>query len=35
MDAKPIIIEFLPRRPIRRPEWSHKLMKTYWNKEAG
>ena len=31
-DIKPVVAEFLPREPIRQPDWSHDLMKNYWNK---
>ena len=30
LDIKPIMQEFLPRGPIRQPDWSHELMKDYW-----
>jgi tRNA-Thr(GGU) m(6)t(6)A37 methyltransferase TsaA len=32
IDIKPVMVEFLPREPIYQPEWSHELMKEYWNK---
>ncbi len=32
LDIKPVMVEFLPREPIRQPDWSHDLMKDYWNK---
>ena len=32
LDIKPVMREFLPREPIRQPDWSHELMKNYWNK---
>jgi tRNA-Thr(GGU) m(6)t(6)A37 methyltransferase TsaA len=31
LDIKPVLQEFLPRGPIRQPEWSHEIMKAYWN----
>ena len=31
LDIKPVMNEFLPRGPIRQQEWSHELMKAYWN----
>jgi hypothetical protein len=31
LDIKPVMQEFLPRGPIRQPEWSHEVMKEYWN----
>ncbi len=31
LDIKPVYAEFLPRKPIRQPEWSHELMKEYWS----
>jgi len=31
VDIKPIFTEFLPRDEIRQPEWSHELMKDYWD----
>jgi len=30
LDIKPVMIEFLPRREIRQPDWSHELMRQYW-----
>ncbi len=32
LDIKPVFVEFLPREAIHQPEWSHELMKDYWNK---
>ena len=32
LDIKPVFVEFLPREAIRQPEWSHELMKDYWEK---
>jgi tRNA (Thr-GGU) A37 N-methylase len=31
LDIKPVLQEFLPRGPIRQPDWSHEIMKAYWN----
>jgi tRNA-Thr(GGU) m(6)t(6)A37 methyltransferase TsaA len=31
LDIKPVMDEFLPRGEIRQPQWSHELMKAYWN----
>jgi tRNA (adenine37-N6)-methyltransferase len=30
LDIKPVMREFLPRQEIRQPEWSHELMRDYW-----
>lgn len=30
LDIKPVMAEFLPRGPLRQPEWSHQLMAGYW-----
>ncbi len=30
LDIKPVMVEFLPRTPVRQPSWSHELMKQYW-----
>jgi len=30
LDIKPVMAEFLPREPVRQPEWSHELMQRYW-----
>jgi hypothetical protein len=30
LDVKPILVEFLPRTPVRQPEWSRELMRNYW-----
>jgi len=30
LDIKPVMQEFLPRGPLRQPEWSHELMADYW-----
>ncbi len=31
LDIKPVMVEFLPQEPVRQPEWSHELMRNYWN----
>jgi len=31
LDIKPVLQEFLPRGPISQPDWSHEIMKAYWN----
>jgi tRNA-Thr(GGU) m(6)t(6)A37 methyltransferase TsaA len=31
LDIKPVMAEFLPRQPVRQPEWTHELLKDYWN----
>jgi tRNA-Thr(GGU) m(6)t(6)A37 methyltransferase TsaA len=31
LDIKPVMDEFLPRGPVRQPDWSHEVMKDYWN----
>jgi len=30
LDIKPVMLEFLPRGEITQPDWSHELMKGYW-----
>ena len=30
LDIKPVMAEFLPQGEIRQPQWSHELMKRYW-----
>jgi putative acetyltransferase len=30
VDLKPVMVEFLPRGPVRQPAWSHELMREYW-----
>ncbi len=35
LDIKPVMVEFLPREPVHQPEWSHELMKKYWDKNDG
>ena len=31
LDIKPVFAEFLPREQIYQPNWSHELMKDYWD----
>ena len=31
LDIKPVMVEFLPREAVIQPEWSHELMKDYWD----
>ncbi|MBM7541947.1 SAM-dependent methyltransferase [Amphibacillus cookii] len=31
LDIKPVMEEFLPKGPIVQPEWTHKIMKKYWD----
>ena len=30
LDIKPVMREFLPRTPVRQPDWATELMKSYW-----
>jgi tRNA-Thr(GGU) m(6)t(6)A37 methyltransferase TsaA len=30
VDIKPVMQEFLPRTPVRQPDWSRELMRHYW-----
>ena len=30
LDIKPVFAEFLPRGAVRQPQWSHELVKEYW-----
>jgi tRNA-Thr(GGU) m(6)t(6)A37 methyltransferase TsaA len=30
LDLKPVLAEFLPREPVRQPDWSRELMRDYW-----
>jgi tRNA-Thr(GGU) m(6)t(6)A37 methyltransferase TsaA len=30
LDIKPVMQEFLPREPVRQPDWSRELMQHYW-----
>jgi tRNA-Thr(GGU) m(6)t(6)A37 methyltransferase TsaA len=34
LDIKPVMAEFLPREPVRQPEWSRELMRDYWRPES-
>lgn len=34
VDIKPVLVEFLPREPVRQPAWSHELMRDYWKSES-
>ena len=34
LDIKPVMQEFLPRQPVRQPQWSRELMQAYWAKET-
>ncbi len=34
LDIKPVMAEFLPRGPVRQPDWSHELMRAYWRSPA-
>jgi tRNA-Thr(GGU) m(6)t(6)A37 methyltransferase TsaA len=34
LDIKPVMQEFLPRAPVRQPQWSHELMRQYWARNA-
>lgn len=33
LDLKPVMSEFLPREPVRQPDWSHELMCKYWDEK--
>ncbi|NHQ84989.1 SAM-dependent methyltransferase [Iodobacter sp. HSC-16F04] len=33
LDIKPVMIEFLPRKEVLQPAWSHELMQAYWLKK--
>lgn len=30
LDVKPYLVEFAPRTPVWQPDWSHELMRDYW-----
>jgi tRNA-Thr(GGU) m(6)t(6)A37 methyltransferase TsaA len=34
LDIKPVLAEFLPRRPVRQPAWSQELMRDYWGSSS-
>ena len=31
LDIKPVMAEFMPLGSVRQPDWSHEIMKEYWN----
>ncbi len=33
LDLKPVMVEFLPRTPVRQPDWSRELMRDYWRSD--
>lgn len=35
LDIKPVMAEFLPRTPVRQPDWSRELMRHYWRAGVG
>ena len=35
LDLKPVMKEFLPRDPLRQPQWSHEVMRHYWKARKG
>jgi len=35
LDIKPVMEEFLPSGPVCQPDWSHELLKDYWNLPTG
>jgi tRNA-Thr(GGU) m(6)t(6)A37 methyltransferase TsaA len=35
LDLKPVMLEFLPREPVRQPDWVSELMLRYWSPEDG
>jgi tRNA (Thr-GGU) A37 N-methylase len=35
LDIKPVMAEFLPREPVRQPQWSKELMVDYWRTKKG
>ncbi|MCE9620058.1 MAG: SAM-dependent methyltransferase [Planctomycetes bacterium] len=30
IDLKPVLAEYLPREPVRQPQWTRELMSNYW-----
>lgn len=34
LDIKPVITEFLPRDPVREPQWCRELMRAYWSTKS-
>lgn len=35
LDIKPVMVEFLPRAPVRQPLWATELMQQYWSERDG
>lgn len=31
LDIKPVFAEYLPRGPVRQPDWSREIMRDYWS----
>ena len=31
LDIKPVMTEYLPRGPLRQPDWTREMLKNYWN----
>jgi tRNA (Thr-GGU) A37 N-methylase len=34
LDLKPVMQEFLPREPVRQPDWARQLMRHYWSRQS-
>jgi tRNA-Thr(GGU) m(6)t(6)A37 methyltransferase TsaA len=34
LDIKPVMTEFLPREPVRQPDYLRELMRNYWRNES-
>jgi len=34
IDIKPVIAQFLPRTPVRQPDWAGELMRDYWKSKT-
>src|SRR5438128_124721 len=34
LDIKPVMTEFLPREPVRQPDYLRELMRDYWRNES-
>lgn len=34
LDLKPVMVEFLPHEPVHQPDWSHEIMRKYWDQHA-
>lgn len=32
LDLKPVMREFLPRTPVRQPDWASAIMRSYWRR---